>query len=281
MLDALAAATARLASPADCSVEVAIGPLDGERRPRRATPRRRGPRAPSGRRRARRAGRRRRARPRRRGRADSSWRRTPPRRSRAARAMPASMAAWSSCAKAPYVWGPSKVRWYGVIRDDVHRDPAQLDRAARRGALTHAVPVVDDRHARRRADRPRRRASVRPRRGGRGPGSSRRRARRCCSPCLRRASSGPRPPRSQRGAVVAHVLGADLRLRVAEPLAAPAPRRRRTPAGRGSPVPQRVDVDEVAVRDLRDVGVARREQPEHLGDRHRRAGRPRRTPPAR
>jgi len=44
------------------------------------------------------------------------------------------------------------------------------------------------------------------------------------------------------------------------------PLRRRTPAAPGAPVAERVDVDEVAVRDLRDIRITGGEQPEDLGN---------------
>ena len=65
--------------------------------------------------------------------------------------------------------------------------------------------------------------------------------------------------------MVADGPGADLGLGVAEPPPGQHLAEEERPLGRRAVVPQHVDVDEVAVRDLGDARVAGREEREHLG----------------
>ena len=181
--------------------------------------------------------------------------------------MPASSAACSTWANAPKVCGPSKV---GRVRRDprvVDLDVDEADDPAGRGALAHAVPVVDDADAGR---------------GALDPGHVQR--------AVRPEVREDRDPVREQGP------GAVALLAVEEPAGRPGPRGRvsvvkwsRTvlvpssdwalpnrrpcehlaeeerPLGRRAVVTQHVDVDEVAVRDLGDARVPGGEQREHLG----------------
>ena len=158
-----------------------------------------------------------------------------------------------------------------VVRRDPRRvdvDVDELHAAAGRGALAHPVPIVDDGD-----DGDAGCGALDPRDVHRPVGAEvgehrdpvgEQRARAVAllavqHPVLAVARQG--------GAEVTYVFAADLRLGIAEALApAHLAEQESLLVGR-SLVAQRVDIDEVAVRDLRDVGITRGEQPKHLGDR--------------
>ena len=160
-----------------------------------------------------------------------------------------------------------------VGRDPVGRDVdvAQLDGAAGGRALPHPGPVVGDAYAGRAALDPGDVQRSGARRGERVLARQHRDPvgeERAGAVAL---GSGEGPPAAagggQGGADVAHVPGADLRLRVAEPLAGQHLAEEEVLLLGRALVAQRVDVDEVAVRHLGHAGVAGGEDAEDLDER--------------
>ena len=158
-----------------------------------------------------------------------------------------------------------------MIRSVVTSTWSSSNGAAGRGALAHAVPVVGDADAGGLALDP---GHVERAGAGRGQrvlagehrdpvGEER------AGAVALGAAERPAPVagRRERGADVADVLGADLGLRVAEPLAGQHLAEEEPPLLTRALVPQRVDVHEVAVRHLGHARVAGREDAEHLGQR--------------